>query len=111
MTLSYPPFPTDSSISAEIIALVLWMIEIPFIAVANVIIVAMSYIGSAMGSSAASIISFPGQIFAQTENSFKAYGIFAMPISAAIWGVSILILVFFIFKIIQVSGDEITNEE
>jgi hypothetical protein len=110
-SIAYPPFPTHSSISNEIVALLLWIIETPIVIIANVFITAFTDLGQAMGSSADEIAAFPGQIFSQTVNSFKAYGIFAPIIAAAIWGVAILILVFFVFKIIQVSGDEITNEE
>ena len=109
-SIAYPPFPTHSSISNEIVALLLWIIETPIVIIANVFITAFTDLGQAMGSSADEIAAFPGQIFSQTVNSFKAYGIFAPIIAAAIWGIAILILVFFVFKIVQVSGDEITNE-
>ena len=109
--IAYPGFPADTNIASEIIAILIWIIEIPTIALANVVIATMGDVGNAAGNSAAQIIAFPGAMFSQTENSFRAYGIFAMPISAAIWGVSILILIFFIFKALQIGGDEMTNEE
>ena len=111
LSIAYPNFPTGQSIQQELINIILWIIEIPVIAIANVFITIFSYIGNSAGSSAGEIIAFPGQIFQQTENSFRPYGIFAMPISAAIWGISIIILIFFIFKALQIGGDEMTNEE
>lgn len=109
--LSYPEFPANNNIANEIIALILWIIEIPMVALANVIITVFQYIGQSMGSSAGEILAFPGQIFQQTVNSFHQYGIFAPIIASIIWGIAIIILIFFGFKALQIAGDEATNEE
>lgn len=111
MTISYPNFPTyNGNLAQTIIEILLWMIEIPIIAIGNVIITVFGGAGTAAANTTATIISFPGAIFLQTELSFKAYGVLAPIIASVIWGGSIIILVFLVLKAVQIASDEITNE-
>ena len=111
MTIPYPNFPTyNGNLAQTIIEILLWMVEIPVIAIGNVIISVFGGVGTAASTTATDIISFPGAIFVQTELSFKAYGVLAPIIAAAIWGTSIIILVFLVFKAFQIATDEFTNE-
>jgi hypothetical protein len=110
--IAYPPFPAyNGNLAQTIIALVLWIIEIPLIAIANAIIAIAGGASSSAAQSLGIILEFPGQIFAQTESSFSAYGIFAPIIASLIWGATLIILIFLILKAFQIAGDELTNEE
>jgi hypothetical protein len=112
MTITYPPFPTyNGNLSQMIIQMVLWVIEIPLIAIGNGLILIIGGASSSASQSLGAILYFPGAIFVQTEDSFAAYGIFAPLIASLIWGVSIIIIVFLVLKAVQIAGDEITNEE
>ena len=108
---SYPSFPQwNGSISNLLLQIILWIVEIPLIAIGNVIIGVSGSVGNSIGSGASTVISFPATIFKQSEASFRAYGVFAPIIVSVIWGASIIILIFFIFKAVQIAGDEMTNE-
>lgn len=114
--VSYPPFPTysggvsASAIGSYILHLMLWFVEVPLIGIANVFIGFFDGVSSGAGSSASSIIAFPGQIFQSTVQAFSALGIFAPIAAAAIWGAALVILVFFIFKAIQLAMAETTED-
>ena len=114
--LSYPSFPTysgsttASAIGSYILQIVLWFVEIPLIGIANVFIAIFNDIASGAGSSVTSVLSFPGQIFQSTIQAFSALGIFAPIAAAAIWGVALVILIFFIFKAIQLALAESTED-
>ena len=108
---TYPQFPQwNGSISNLLLQIILWIVEIPLIAIGNVIIGVSGSVGNSIGSGASTVISFPATIFKQSEASFRAYGVFAPIIVSVIWGASIIILIFFIFKAVQIAGDEMTNE-
>jgi hypothetical protein len=110
--IAYPPFPQyNGNLAQTIIQIILWIVEIPLIAIANAIIAIAGGAGSSAAQSLGIILEFPGQIFAQTEASFSAYGIFAPIIASIIWGAALIILVFLVLKAFQIAGDEITNEE
>ena len=109
--IKYPPFPQNGNIARELVHILIWIFEIPIIAMAKGIIGISGNITNGLSSSAITIFSFPGQIFQQTVSAFKAYGVLAPIIAAVIWGISIIILVFMIFKAVQIGGDELTNEE
>lgn len=114
--LSYPSFPTYSggtsalAIGGYILQIILWFIEIPLIGIANVFIAFFDGLSSGTGSSVNSIIGFPGQIFASTVQAFSALGIFAPIVAAIVWGAALVVLVFFIFKAIQLALDETTED-
>ena len=108
---SYPQFPQyNGNIPQMLLNIILWIIEIPLIAIGNIIIGVSGSVGNSIGSGASTVISFPATIFKQSEASFSAYGVFAPIIVSIIWGASIIILIFFIFKAVQIAGDEMTNE-
>lgn len=112
MTFSYPPFPSyNGNIAQTILSLVIWVVEIPLIAIGNVIVDIFESAGNSLGSTFGTILAFPGQIFLQTEASFKPYGIFAPIIAIAIWGGAIVIFVFLLLKAFQIGDDEITESE
>ena len=114
--LSYPTFPTipanisASTIGTYVLQVIIWFIEIPLIGIANIFISAFGGIASGAGSSANSIIGFPGQIFHSTTQAFSALGIFAPIAAAVVWGIAIIILIFFVFKAIQVALEETTED-
>ena len=113
---SYPTFPTfPSSITASNIGLyvlnvIIWFIEIPLVGIANVFEGLLNGISSGATSSATSIVGFPGQIFQSTIQAFSALGIFAPIAAAVVWGAALVILIFFVFKAIQVALDETTED-
>ena len=113
---SYPTFPTfpssvtASSIGLYVLHVIIWFIEIPLIGIANVFQGIFGGISSGATSSASSILGFPGQIFQSTKSAFSSLGIFAPIAAAAVWGVALVILVFFIFKAIQLAMDETTED-
>lgn len=113
---SYPPFPkysgevTASGIGVYILGLILWFLKIPLIGIVNILVAIFSGIANGTSSSMTSIVSFPGQIFSQTVSSFSPFGIFAPIAAAAVWGVAIIILIFFIFKAIQLAAAETTED-
>lgn len=114
--LSYPGFPTysggvsASAIGSYILQIMLWFVEIPLIGIANVFIGFFGGLSSGAGSSASSILGFPGQIFQSTIKAFSALGIFAPIVAAIVWGAALVILVFFIFKAIQLAMEETTED-
>ncbi len=110
--INYPPFPTyKGDLATTIIQIILWIIEIPLIAIGNMIIAIAGGASTGAEQSITTVLEFPAQVFDSTVSSFSAYGVFAPVIASLIWGVSLIILVFLIFKAIQIAGDEITNEE
>ncbi len=61
-------------------------------------------------TSTQSILGFLGATWNQSVSSFARYGVLAPVIASAIWGVSIIILIFFVFKAIQLAIRE-TEED
>jgi hypothetical protein len=109
--ISYPQFPTyTGSIPSFLLQIILWILEIPLIAIGNMIIGVSGSATNSLGTGVSTVISFPATIFRQSEASFRAYGVFAPIIVSLIWGVSIIILIFFIFKAVQIAGTEMTND-
>lgn len=110
-TYSYPPFPsTGGGITNFIIALLEWIIEVPLVAFANFIAGIGGAITTGSESSATSITGFIGQTWANSVLAFKPYGIIAPILAALIWGAAIVVLVFFIFKAVQLGVRE-TEED
>ena len=111
MVYSYPPFPSFSGgITGFIIGLLEWVIEIPLIAVANFFIGISGSATTAGESDTSSIIGFIGQTWQNSINSFNSFGVLAPIIASLIWGLALLILVFFIIKILQLGGRELEDE-
>ena len=114
--LSYPSFPTysggasASAIGSYVLQIILWFVEVPLIGIANVFIGFFGGLSSGAGSSVDSILSFPGQIFQSTIQAFSALGIFAPIAAALVWGIALVILIFFIFKAIQLALAESTED-
>ena len=113
MSFTYPTFPTlsSSNIGSSLVQLLIWIFSIPVVAIAKVIRDITSAIGTAAGQTAGTVINFPGKIFQQTEASFTSYGVLAPIIAAAIWGISIVLLIFFVIKAAQVGLNEFTDTE
>jgi len=109
--IQYPPFPQwNGSITTFLMQMILWIIEIPLIAIMNVIIAVVSDIGNTLGSTGAEIIAFPATIFKESVASFSVFGVFAPVIASFIWGTSIIILVFFVFTALHIGESEMENE-
>lgn len=113
---TYPPFPTysgsitASGIGSYILSIVLWFLEIPLIGIVNILVALFSGIANGASTSMSSIAGFPGKIFTQTESAFSPLGIFAPIAAAIVWGIALVILIFFIFKAIQLAMAETTED-
>lgn len=106
-TFAYPPFPTYSgNIGDFLLNLIFWFLSIPAVALGNFVAGLTGGITSGASSSAASVMGFIGSSFQQSENSFTFAGPFAIIIASAVWGMAILILIFFILKGIQLAMHE-----
>ncbi len=112
--ISYPNPPampsSPSGFGIFILQILFWLIEEVFIGIANVFIQIFGGLASGAGSSAQSVTGFIGATWNQSVQAFSAYGIFAPIIAAAIWGVAVVILIFFIFKAIQLAMAETTDD-
>ena len=110
-TYTYPPFPTTGQgLSAFLISLVEWVIEVPLIAIANIITGIGGSATTAGETSTTSVIGFIGQTWNQSIASFAQFGVLAPLIASLIWGLSIIVLIFFAFKAIQLATREIEEE-
>lgn len=108
MVYSYPPFPTSNGgITGFVIAFLEWIIEIPLVAFANFFIGISGSATTAGESDTSSIVGFIGQTWQNSINSFQSFGVLAPVIASLIWGVALLILVFFLFKIVQLGEHEV----
>ena len=108
MVYSYPPFPSFSGgITSFVIGLLKWIIEIPLIAFANFFTGIAGSATTAGESDTSSIIGFIGQTWQNSINSFNSFGVLAPIIASLIWGLALLILVFFLFKIVQLGEHEV----
>ena len=111
MIYSYPPFPQfNNSLTTYIISILEWIFEIPLIAAANFFGGISDSITSSAETSSASVIGFIGTTWDNSVNSFKSLGIFAPVVASIIWGGSIVILIFFISKALQLGIRE-TEED
>ena len=112
----YPTFPTfpqsvtASSMGMYILNILIWFIEIPIVGIADIFEGVLNSISSGASSSASNIASFPGQIFQSSVSDFSAFGIFAPIVAALVWGMAIVILIFFAFKAIQLALAESTDD-
>ena len=108
MVYSYPPFPSFSGgITGFIIGLLEWITEIPLIAAANFFIGISGSATTAGESDTSSIVGFIGQTWQNSIDSFKSFGVLAPILAALIWGIALLILVFFLFKILELGKHEV----
>lgn len=107
---TYPPFPTYTNVTSFIIAMLEWIIELPLVALANFLRGIAGSATSGSESSITSITGFIGSVWKQSIASFQAFGVLAPILAAAIWGIAIVILIFFVFKAIQVSAHEMEGD-
>jgi transaldolase len=108
---TYPKFPTTTNPVDFIIELIEWIIGVPLIAIANFIRGIAAGITKGSSSSAKLISGFIGRVFSQSVDGFSyAFGPFGIVIASLIWGIAILILVFFIFKAIQLALHETEDD-
>ena len=108
---SYPPFPTfGNSIANFFFSLIEWIIEVPLIAILNIVIGITGSFSSGLNNSGYSIGSFMGSIFQNSVQSFSPFGVLAPLMASAVWGLSLVILIFFVFKMIQLGIRE-TEED
>lgn len=107
LTYNYPPFPsTNNGITNWIIGLFEWLFEVPLIAIANLVSGIGNSATNGAETSAGSIAGFIGTTFNQSLVAFKSFGVLAPVIASAIWGGSIIILIFFIAKAVQLASRE-----
>ena len=107
---AYPNFPTYTSVTQFVIALLEWIILVPLTAIANFIIAIAGALQQGGQSSAVSISAFIGETWNNSIQSFSSLGVFAIVVASLMWGISIMILIFFVFKAIQLSIRE-TEED
>ena len=111
MIYSYPPFPSfNNSLTTYIISILEWIFEIPFVAAANFFGGISDSITTSAETSSSSVIGFIGTTWNNSVDSFKSLGIFAPVVASIIWGSSIVILIFFISKALQLGIRE-TEED
>ena len=111
MIYSYPPFPQfNNSLTTYIISILEWIFEIPLIAAANFFGGISDSITNSAETSSSSIIGFIGTTWDNSITSFRSLGIFAPVVASIIWGGSIVILIFFIAKALQLGIRE-TEED
>ena len=109
---AYPPFPilSGSNFSSFFFGLLEWVVEVPIIGIINLFLGLLGSFSNGMDNSTQSIGSFIGSIFNQSVASFSPFGIFAPVLASIIWGLSILILIFFVFKAFQLSIREVEED-
>ena len=111
MIYSYPQFPSyNNSLTTYIISILEWIVEIPLIAGANFFGGISNSITTSAQTSSSSIIGFIGTTWDNSITSFRSLGIFAPVVASIIWGGSIVILIFFIAKALQLGIRE-TEED
>lgn len=111
LTYSYPPFPnTNNGITNWIIGLFEWIFEVPLIAIANLIAGIGNGFTNGAQTSASNVAGFVGTTFNNSLSAFQSFGVLAPIIASAIWGGAIIILIFFIFKAIQLGTREMEED-
>lgn len=112
LAFSYPAFPSyNGNVGSYLMSLLFWFLSIPAIAVGNFIAGLAGGVTSGASSSATSVLGFVGVEFVDSEHAFSFAGPFAIVIASAVWGVALLILIFFIFKAIQLALGMTTEDE
>jgi hypothetical protein len=107
---TYPPFPSSTNITTFLVQLIEWIIEIPIIAVANFFTGIAGSMTSAGESDTSSVLGFIGKAWDGSLQAFSGLGIFAPIVASLVFGIGILILIFFVFKAIQLAMRE-TEED
>jgi len=108
---SYPPFPTlSSSPTTFILQLFEWIFEVPLVGIANFFEGVIGATTTGSETSASQIAGFIGTTWANSLSSFQSLGVLAPIAASLIWGAGIIILVFFVFKAIQLAVRE-TEED
>jgi len=109
-TYTYPPFPTYTDPVTFIVGLIEWILEVPLVAIANFLTGIAGAVTTAGQVDTYQIIGFIGQTWNNSLQSFNAFGVLAPIIASIIWGAGIVIIIFFVFKAIQLMVRE-TEEE
>jgi len=109
-TYVYPPFPSSTDPVTFIIGLIEWILEVPLVAIANFISGIEASATSAGQLDMTNIVGFIGQTWQNSISSFTAFGIFAPIAASFIWGAGIVVIIFFVFKAVQLMVRE-TEEE
>jgi len=109
--ISYPPFPSyNGNIGNYLLQLIFWFLSIPAIAIGNFIIGIAGGVTQGASSSAGSVTGFIGQVFKDSISGFSSFGPFAIVVASLVWGIAILVLIFFIFKAIQLAAHETEDD-
>ena len=112
LAFSYPAFPSyNGNVGTYLMDLIFWVLSIPLVAIGNFIAGIGAGVTSGASSSASSVLGFVGIEFVDSEHAFSFAGPFAIILASAVWGVAIIILIFFIFKAIQLAMDMTTEDE
>jgi len=109
-TYVYPPFPSSTDPVTFIVGLIEWILEVPLVAIANFVSGIAGAVTTAGEVNATQIVGFIGQTWNNSVASFQPFGIFAPIVASMIWGAGIVVIIFFIFKAIQLMVRE-TEEE
>ena len=111
LTFKYPKFPTtNKGITSWIIGLFEWLLEVPLVAIANRIAGIGTGFTTGAQTSANNVAGFVGTTFNTSLTAFQGFGVLAPIIASAIWGGAIIILIFFIFKAIQLGTREMEED-
>ena len=98
MVLTFPSPPTlgsGESITTFILQFLLWVIEIPVYGLVIVLETIFLAISNAVGSSIGGLFSILTGSFTETVQALSGFGIFASIIAAIIWGIALIIILWF----------------
>ena len=98
MVLTFPSPPTlgsGESITTFILQFLLWVIEIPVYGLVIVLETIFLAISNAVGSSIWGLFSILTGSFTETVQALSGFGIFASIIAAFIWGLALIIILWF----------------
>jgi hypothetical protein len=109
--ISYQSFPSyNGNPGSYLLQLLFWFLSIPITAIANFIIGIAGGVTQGASSSAGSVSGFIGRVFSLSISGFYSFGPFAIVVASLVWGIAILILIFFIFKAIQLAAHETEDD-
>ena len=112
LAFSYPSFPSyNGNVGTYLMDLIFWFLSIPLVSIGNFVAGLAGGVTSGASSSASSVLGFIGIEFVDSEHAFSFAGPFAIVIASAVWGVAIIILIFFIMKGIQLALGMTTEDE
>ncbi len=98
--LGFPGIPTWSGSTSDlptyIVQLILWALEVPLIALYDLLVSPLVSFVDGADTSGFSIGAYVGTAFTDTSAALRPFGVLAVPIAVFVWGVAIVLLAYFI---------------